>query len=125
MGPEVLMRLFIPKETGEGEKRVALVPESVKKLVKAGVSVAVEHDAGAASFIDDGRYVEAGATVATDPRAALAEADLVTRVRAPLPAEVEPMRAGAMLLAPLVPTRNLDLATPTAAPLPATRQGPP
>ena len=109
------MRLFVPRETGEardaadGERRVALVPESVKKLVKAGVAVAVEHDEGAASFIDDGRYVEAGATIATDPGTALAEADLVARVRAPLPAEVELMRPGAMLLAPLMPTRNLDL----------------
>ena len=106
------MKLFVPRETGrdgDGERRVSLVPESVKKLVKAGVAVIVERDAGAASFIDDGRYVEAGATIATNPGTALAEADLVARVRAPLPAEVEPMRPGAMLLAPLMPTRNLDL----------------
>ncbi len=103
------MRLFVPKETGEGEKRVALVPESVKKLAKAGVSVSVEPGSGAGSFVPDGDYVEAGATLAADSRAALAEADLVPRVRAPLPAEVDLLRPGAMLLAPLMPTRNLDL----------------
>jgi NAD(P) transhydrogenase subunit alpha len=103
------MRLFVPRETRSGERRVALVPESVKKLVKAGLSVAVEHDAGAGSFLDDRAYVEAGAAVGTDPEASLSEADLVLRVNPPTLREVDRMPPGAMLLAPLSPTRNLDL----------------
>ena len=88
---------------------MALVPESVKKLVKAGLSVAIERDAGAGSFLDDAAYVEAGATVAQDPKSSLAEADLVLRLHPPAPGEVDLLRPGAMLLAPLMPTRNPDL----------------
>ena len=103
------MRLIIPRESRDGEKRVALVPESVKRLVKAGISVAIEHESGAGSFIDDGAYVEAGATVAADIRASLSEADLVLKVNPPTLDEVDLMRPGVMLLAPLMPSRNLDL----------------
>ena len=103
------MNVMVPKETREGEKRVALVPESVKKLVKAGVAVAVEHDAGARSFLSDDAYTEAGATIMADPKSSLAEADLVLMVNPPALAEVDLIRPGAMLLAPLTPTRNLDL----------------
>ena len=103
------MRLVVPRETREGERRVALVPESVKTLVKAGVSVAIEHDAGTGSFLDDDAYVAAGAAIATDRETSLAEADLVLRVNPPTLDEVDRMRPGAMLLAPLTPTRNLDL----------------
>jgi NAD(P) transhydrogenase subunit alpha len=103
------MKLIVPKESRDGEKRVALVPESVKKLVKAGVSVAIEHDAGAGSFLDDRAYVEAGATVATDLKASLSEADLVLKVNPPTLGEADLMRPGAMLLASFTPSRNLDL----------------
>lgn len=103
------MKLIVPKETRDGERRVALVPESVKKLVKAGVSVTIERDAGAGSFLDDRAYVEAGAAVATDRAASLSEADLVLKVNPPTLDEVDLMRQGAMLLASLTPTRNLDL----------------
>ncbi len=103
------MRVMVPKETRAGEKRVALVPESVKKLVKAGITVVLEHDAGAGSFLDDRAYVEAGATIATDPKASLSGADLVLKVEPPTLDEVELIRPGAMLLAPLTPSRNLDL----------------
>ncbi len=102
------MKLIVPKETTGGERRVALVPESVKKLAKAGVTVTVEKGAGAGSYVTDAAYVAAGAAIAADPRA-LAEADFVVRVNAPSLDEVDRMRAGAMLLAPLGPTRNLEL----------------
>ncbi|HEX5854690.1 MAG TPA: Re/Si-specific NAD(P)(+) transhydrogenase subunit alpha [Thermoanaerobaculia bacterium] len=103
------MKLIVPKETRDGEKRVALVPESVKKLVKAGVSVTIEPGSGAGSFLDDRSYVEAGATVATDLKAALSEADFVLKVNPPTTGEVDLMRPGAMLLAAFTPSRNLDL----------------
>jgi H+-translocating NAD(P) transhydrogenase subunit alpha len=101
------MNLFVPKENSEGERRVALVPESVKKLVKAGVKVNVERGAGAGSFIADEAFAEAGATLAPDPKRALAEADLLVSVDAPPEEWVAAMKPGAMLLAPLSPTRNL------------------
>lgn len=103
------MRLMVPKEIRDGENRVALVPESVKKLVKAGIAVVLEHDAGARSFLDDRAYVDAGAAIATDLKASLSEADLVLKVNPPTLDEVDLIRPGAMLLAPLTPTRNLEL----------------
>ncbi len=103
------MKLMVPRETREGEKRVALVPESVKKLVKAGVAVAVESGAGAESFLPDKAYTDAGATIPADPNASLAEADLVLKVNPPTLAEAELIRPGAMLLASFAPTRNLEL----------------
>ena len=103
------MQLAVPRETREGERRVALVPESVKKLVKAGVAVAVESGAGAGSFLDDEAYREAGATIAADPKASLGEADLVLMVSPPTLRGGGADPPGAMLLATLTPTRNLDV----------------
>ena len=108
------MRIAVPKETRPGERRVALVPESCKKLVQAGFSVAVEAGAGAAAYFDDEAYRQAGASVEADPAALLGEADFVLKVNPPAidPAsgrdEVGWMRPGTFLLASLMPLRNLE-----------------
>jgi NAD(P) transhydrogenase subunit alpha len=108
------MKLAVPRELWRGERRVALVPESVKKLVKAGIEVAVETGAGAASFFPDMAYFEAGATLEGDVRALLADAELVLKVNAPEPNaalgvhEVDLLRPGSMLLTTLLPVRHLD-----------------
>jgi NAD(P) transhydrogenase subunit alpha len=108
------MRIGVPKETRPGERRVALVPESCKKLIPAGIEVVVQHDAGAAAFFPDEAYTAVGATVAPDAASVLGTADLVLKVQPPGPGgeggqhEAELMRSGAMLLAALLPTRNLD-----------------
>ena len=60
------MRVAVPKETRAGECRVALVPESVKKLVKAGIEVVVERGAGEAAFLPNALYQEAGAEIEPD-----------------------------------------------------------
>ena len=60
------MRIGVPKETAPGERRVALVPESAKKLIQAGYEVAVEAGAGTSAGYPDAAYREAGATVAAD-----------------------------------------------------------
>ena len=103
------MKVFVPRETREGERRVALVPESVKKLIQKGAEVIIEGGAGSGSFIDDGAYIKEGASIAAARTDALAEADLVLMVNPPEEADVEAMKPGAMLLAPLSPTRNLPL----------------
>ena len=56
------MRVGVPKETAVGERRVALVPETVGRLGE-GVEVVVEHDAGVEAGFTDGAYTEAGATI--------------------------------------------------------------
>jgi H+-translocating NAD(P) transhydrogenase subunit alpha len=108
------MKLAVPREFLNGERRVALVPESVKKLVKAGFSILVETGAGERSFIADEAYREAGATLESDVRALFAEADLVLKVNAPdvNPVlgvhEVDLMCPGSMLLTTLLPIRHPD-----------------
>lgn len=102
------MKLAVPREVREGETRVALVPESVKKLITAGLEVAVERGAGAASFFPDEAYQEAGAQLVDDPGALLGAADFVCKVQAPEPREVDRMKPGAYLLCGLFPTRNLE-----------------
>lgn len=107
------MKLAIPRELQAGEQRVALVPESVKKLVGAGMEVAVERGAGASAFFGDDAYTQAGAKIEDDASVLLGSADFVLKVGPPLIGgsrdEVSLMRSGAMLLTSLMPTRNLDV----------------
>ncbi len=106
------MRIAVPKETAPGERRVALVPESAKKLIQAGYEVAVESGAGDAAGYPDAGYREAGATIESDPAALLGAADLVLRVGPPPTGggrdEVSWMRPGAICLGSLMPLRNFD-----------------
>lgn len=108
------MHLAIPRELRLGERRVALVPESVKKLVKAGMAVGVEAGAGMGSFIPDEAFREAGAEIESDVRRLLANADLVLKVNPPEMRqdlglhEVDLLKPGAMLLTTLLPVRHLD-----------------
>jgi len=79
------MRLTVLKERRAGETRVAATPETVKKLIGLGITtVAVEAGAGVASGFTDAAYQEAGAEIAADAGAALAGANIVLKVRAPL-----------------------------------------
>jgi NAD(P) transhydrogenase subunit alpha len=79
------MRLVVLKERRAGETRVAATPETVKKLIGLGITtVAVEAGAGVASGFTDAAYHEAGAEIAADVATALAGANIVLKVRAPL-----------------------------------------
>ncbi|WP_337875191.1 Re/Si-specific NAD(P)(+) transhydrogenase subunit alpha [Elioraea sp.] len=78
------MRLAVLKERRPGEARVAATPETVKKLIGLGLTVAVEAGAGEGASIPDADYAAAGAEIAPDPAAALAGAGIVFCVRAPL-----------------------------------------
>jgi len=109
------MKVAVPREIREGERRVALVPESCRKLVKAGLEVVVETGAGDEAYIPDEAYADAGATRAGDARELLGGADLVLKVHPPefnhaLRAhEVDLIRRGAMLLGTVVPARHPEL----------------
>jgi NAD(P) transhydrogenase subunit alpha len=92
------MRVGIPRETAQGERRVALVPETVGKLAGAGFELVVEPGAGTAASFPDGAYSEAGAALG-DPW----EADGVVKVRKPSPDERERLRSGQLLIAFLEP----------------------
>ena len=75
------MKVGVPKETKPGERRVALVPDSVKKLADAGFDVVVERGAGNEANLTDAEYEEAGATLGD--ASAVAGADAIVRVAAP------------------------------------------
>ncbi|MFH1746019.1 MAG: Re/Si-specific NAD(P)(+) transhydrogenase subunit alpha [Planctomycetota bacterium] len=108
------MIIAVPREVRDDERRVALVPESVKKLVKAGVEVVVERGAGESAFLADGQYEEAGARLDADVAALLGGADLVLKVQPPTDHpgagkhEVELLRAGGMLLCSMQPLVCLE-----------------
>jgi NAD(P) transhydrogenase subunit alpha len=91
------MRLGIPKETADGERRVALVPETIARL-GAGVETVVEAGAGEAAAFPDAAYGEAGATIG-DPWSA----DVVAKVASPSAGEVAQLHSGQVLIAFLQP----------------------
>jgi NAD(P) transhydrogenase subunit alpha len=88
------MLIAIPKETAYGEKRAALIPASVKKLVQLGAQVSVESGLGAAAGFSDEEYQAAGASLADDRSALLASAQMVLRVRKPELADIELLQPG-------------------------------
>ena len=105
------MRIVVPKECAPREQRVALVPESCKKLIQAGYEIAIEAGAGEAGGFPDDAYSGLGVQVASDPAALVGSADLVLKVNAPATGndgrdEVAWMRPGAIYLGSLMPLRN-------------------
>jgi H+-translocating NAD(P) transhydrogenase subunit alpha len=92
------MRLAVLKERGTAETRVAATPDSVKRLIGLGLTVAVEAGAGAHASIPDAEFAAAGAEIAPDAAAALAGAGLVFAVQMPGPEERGLIPRGALLL---------------------------
>lgn len=103
------MRVAVLKEIEPGEKRVAIIPETVKRLVKKGVEVCVESGAGEGSCFRDGEYEEAGATIEPSAEALLAATDVVIKIQRPTPAEILKIREGTTVISFLYPLFNLDL----------------
>ncbi|HEX6132536.1 MAG TPA: Re/Si-specific NAD(P)(+) transhydrogenase subunit alpha [Longimicrobiales bacterium] len=97
------MKIAVPKEAGQGERRVSLVPESVARLVKAGHAVAIERDAGASAGFDDAAYEAAGAAVNADRGRLLSEADLIVTVRQLPDADLGTVRKGVAQIGMLRP----------------------
>ena len=93
------MRIGVPRETAPGERRVALVPETVQRLVKGGNEVVVERGAGTEAAFVDAAYEQAGARIAEDPY----EAELVVKVQRPSDGEIGKLRSGQILIAFLQP----------------------
>ena len=98
------MRIGVPKETADGERRVALVPEVVRKFSggDGGLEVVVERGAGAGALIPDVQYEEAGARM-VDDSAAPFEADVVVKVASPTPDEIGRLRSDGVLIGFLQP----------------------
>jgi NAD(P) transhydrogenase subunit alpha len=92
------MQVGVPTETAAGERRVALVPEVVRKLTGAGHTVVVEPGAGAGALLPDELFADAGAQLG-DPWSA----DVVAKVAAPTPDEIARLRSGATVVGFLGP----------------------
>ena len=98
------MRVGVPKELEPDERRVALVPETVSRLVTGGFEIAIEQGAGAAASFPDDAYSEAGAELVGDAY----EADVVVKVRKPATDEVGRLRDGQLLIGFLEPLTDTD-----------------
>ena len=102
------MKVGVPKEMVEGERRVGLVPEGVTKLRDRGIEVLVKAGAGR-DFNPDAAYEEAGAEIVEEADRVWAEADVIAKVRAPVEAEVERARDGQLIVSFLPPVPSAEL----------------
>jgi H+-translocating NAD(P) transhydrogenase subunit alpha len=93
------VRVGVPREHEPGERRVALVPDAVSRLVQNGFEIVVEHDAGVAASFPDATFAEAGAQLAD----AVWDADAVVKVRKPSSDEIEQLRSEQVLIGFLEP----------------------
>lgn len=103
------MKLAVPKETITGEHRVALIPESIKRLVGKQFGVLVEAGAGAGANIADAEFAAAGAEIVHDRPSLFAAADLVVKVQPPTDSEVVELRPQSGILSLLYPMSNPEL----------------
>src|SRR6476661_6147006 len=102
----VRMKIGVPKETAEGERRVALVPDVVKALTAKEIDVVVEPGAGEGASHGDDEYTDAGAKVGDD----VWGADVVLKVTPPSAEEVGRLKQGQILIGFLEPLTNPELA---------------
>lgn len=91
------MVIGVPTEIKEAEKRVAITPAGVEELTRAGNRVLVQKGAGVGSGLTDSEYAAAGATLVPDAATVYAEAELVLKVKEPLPEEYPKLREGQIL----------------------------
>ncbi len=91
------MLIGIPKEIKNRENRVGVVPGGVEVLVAAGHKVILEKGAGIGAGIPDTRYVAAGATIVNSAKQVWDEAEMIMKVKEPIPEEYSRMRAGQIL----------------------------
>ncbi|MBA3662203.1 MAG: Re/Si-specific NAD(P)(+) transhydrogenase subunit alpha [Gammaproteobacteria bacterium] len=108
------MNIGIPKEIFPGENRVAAVPETVMKMIKAELKVKIETDAGLSAFIPDADYDKAGAEIQPTAASLFSESDVVLKVQRPLDGpdhtdEINLLKEKSVLICPLSPMRYPDL----------------
>ena len=103
------MNIAVPREVHPGEVRVALIPEHVARLVKAGADVAIESGLGQTLRIADKKYTEAGASVIANHNQLIQSADVVLRIRKPLAEEVARMKPACIYISLLDPFNEREL----------------
>lgn len=104
-----MVTVGVPKETEELEKRVALTPDTVAKLIEKGLKVQIEKDAGLASNYLDTSYREAGATIAESRDQLFASSDILLSIQTPPQNDLEKLKEGSVLICFLWALQNRDL----------------
>jgi NAD(P) transhydrogenase subunit alpha len=102
------VKVAAPKEIEQGERRVAIVPDTAKMLVAAGLEVGVEAGAGAGAYLGDDLYQKAGARVTGRAGELLRDADAVLKVQPPRESEISLLKKGAVLISFLQPATQGD-----------------
>lgn len=102
------MNVVIPKETLDNESRVAATPGSIKELVKAGLSVMVETQAGIKSHISDSDYKNAGASIIESKEELLSKADIVLKVLPPTLDQIVLLQPKSIVISFCQTTRDID-----------------
>ena len=98
------MKVGVPRETTAGERRVALVPETVKRLTGSGFEVIIERGAGKSASFPDPDYEQAGATLVDDAYTG----EAVAKVQPPASAEADRLRSGQVLIGFLQPLTDRE-----------------
>jgi len=109
------MKIGIPKETAPGERRVALIPETVKKLAAKKIETFVETGAGRASSFSDEEYTAAGAQIASSFEDLVAKSDAIIKVIRPADGDIAKLKEGAALVSLQYPLSSPDFVKATAA----------
>lgn len=102
------MKVSIPKEKNDFERRVSVTPDVVQTLIKSGFEVYVEKDAGLNSYFDNEAYEKAGAKILTD-NTIYSDADVVLKVNAPSPSEISLMKKGSVLISMMYAATNPEV----------------
>ena len=103
------MIISILKELTENENRVAATPQSVKDLIKNGVSVNIESGAGDFSFISDDDYKQSGANICSSPKEAIKDCDIIVKVNPPSKEEIDTFPEGKAFVSFIQTTKELDI----------------
>ena len=109
------MQIAVPSEIHANEKRVALIPDSVKKLTHAGLDVMVESGLGVQAGFADSDYIDAGATISNDRAALLGSGGIVLRVQKPTLEEIAQLKKGTLHISYLDPYNETELVDALAA----------
>jgi NAD(P) transhydrogenase subunit alpha len=109
------MRLAVPQENTPGETRVAIVTDTIKRLVAKKVEVSVETHAGERAFVRDDDYRAAGATIEPTADEMFAKADVVVQIHPPTTSQIAKLREGSTLISLLYPLSNTELVRALAA----------
>ena len=103
------IRLGVPKEKAEGERRVALVPEVANRFVKLGFEVHLETKAGLTSYFPDSEYEKVGVKIESDAKGLLRNAQVLLTVQPPLEEQINELQGGSVVIGFMAPHKNAQL----------------